>query len=280
MQIFELPKSRWQAVKDRTVNVPILDDDILRTLNTVKSLPRKPDDAGLIPIQLKRKLEYKNKHVEAFVRPDMLHAAVQKLKELGHPGYKDICLNELQMMTKEQHVEEAATSTSSSCSDISDEDEVDTRVKYQHDLGGATVLTDEYPETNITSAPAASQEGKSGGFAIAPGEGKVPTSLMRDDTWDTDGFPHLHPSGKFGLHYERKDKIRDQEYFMQRLMNIDTRWSKNPAYLFSALYYIERKQLESKINISYKRGKVVGGQLVNLEDMFSVFDNVTGTFRY
>ena len=88
-------------MKDRTVNVPILDDDILRTLNTVKSLPRKPDDAGLIPIQLKRKLEYKNKVVESYVRPDMLHSAVRKLKELGHPGYKDICLNQLPMMSQE-----------------------------------------------------------------------------------------------------------------------------------------------------------------------------------
>ena len=276
-KIFELPKSRWQAVKDRTVNVPICDDDILRTLNTVKSLPRKPDDAGLIPIQLKRKLEYKNKHVEAFIRPDMLYLAVQKLKDLGHPGYENISVSESHRMTQEQHAEAGSTS-SSSCSDSSDDDELDTRVKYQHDRGGATVLTDEYPETNITTP--VSQEDKSSSFAIAPAEGKIPTSLMRDETWDTDGFPHLHPSGRFGLHYKRKDKIRDQEYFMQRLMNIDKRWSKNPAYLFSALYYIERLQLESKINISYKRGKVVGGKLVNLEDMFSVFDNVTGTFRY
>ena len=145
----------------------------MRTLNTVKSLPRKPDDAGLIPIQLKRKLEYKNKHVEAFIRPDMLYLAVQKLKDLGHPGYENISVSESHRMTQEQHAEAGSTS-SSSCSDSSDDDELDTRVKYQHDRGGATVLTDEYPETNITTP--VSQEDKSSSFAIAPAEGKIPTS--------------------------------------------------------------------------------------------------------
>ena len=37
LKIKHLPKSRWHAVEDKTVNVPILDDDILKTLNTFKA---------------------------------------------------------------------------------------------------------------------------------------------------------------------------------------------------------------------------------------------------
>ena len=103
---------------------------------------------------------------------------------------------------------------------------------------------------------------------------------MRDDTFDVDGFPHLHPTGRFGLYHPRNKKITLQQYFLQRLQNIATRWSQNSAYLFAALYCIERQSLERQINISYRRGKLVQGSLQQLEDAFSVFDNIPGTVRY
>jgi hypothetical protein len=53
-KIYQLPKSRWTALTDRIINVPITNEDIL---NTVQSLPRTPKEAGLIGVSLKRKLE-------------------------------------------------------------------------------------------------------------------------------------------------------------------------------------------------------------------------------
>ena len=90
MKIFKLPKSRMHAVTDKVVNIPILDDDILKTFNSVHTLPRLPDKAGLVPVQLKRKQEYKNTVLERYIDPDKLVAAVRKLKELGHPSYQEI----------------------------------------------------------------------------------------------------------------------------------------------------------------------------------------------
>ena len=55
MKIFQLPKTRWTALKDKIINVPINDDSIL---NTVNMLPRTPTEAGLIEVDLKRKYEY------------------------------------------------------------------------------------------------------------------------------------------------------------------------------------------------------------------------------
>ena len=54
-KIYQLPKSRWTALTDKIINVPITNEDIL---NTVESLPRTPKEAGLIGVALKRKLEY------------------------------------------------------------------------------------------------------------------------------------------------------------------------------------------------------------------------------
>ena len=90
IKIFKLPKSRWSALSDRVINVPINDNDLLNTLSTVTSLPRSIDGAGLIPIKLKRKVQYKNFVLEAYVDPEKVIEAVRKLKELGHPGYRDV----------------------------------------------------------------------------------------------------------------------------------------------------------------------------------------------
>ena len=83
---------------------------------------------------------------------------------------------------------------------------------------------------------------------IAPGECKIPTNVLRDEHWDTEGWPHLHPTGKFGLHHPRQDKISAQDYFLQRIMNIDKRWSTNKSYLFAALNFVERLHLEKQIS--------------------------------
>ena len=63
MKIFHLPKSRWSAVKDKTVNVPIQDDAVLQT---VSNFPRMPSEAGIIPVKLKRKITYKQYHVQQY----------------------------------------------------------------------------------------------------------------------------------------------------------------------------------------------------------------------
>ena len=38
MKIFQLPKSRWTALKDKIINVPVNDSDIV---NTISSLPSR-----------------------------------------------------------------------------------------------------------------------------------------------------------------------------------------------------------------------------------------------
>jgi len=56
----QLPKSRWTATKDQIVNIPVFEKDIL---NTIESFPRTLNEAGIIPVKLKRKKEYKNSHL-------------------------------------------------------------------------------------------------------------------------------------------------------------------------------------------------------------------------
>ena len=66
MKIFQLPKSRWTALKDKIINVPINEKDII---NTITHLPRTPMEAGLIEVDLKRKVEYQNSHKKQLIDP-------------------------------------------------------------------------------------------------------------------------------------------------------------------------------------------------------------------
>ena len=77
-----LPKNRWNALVDRTVNVPIPVEEIS---NTIKQLPRTPDDADIIPVQLKRKKSMKNVHKQEFINPSKIIKAIQFFKRMNNP---------------------------------------------------------------------------------------------------------------------------------------------------------------------------------------------------
>ena len=92
-------------------------------------------------------------------------------------------------------------------------------------------------------------------ISVAPGEGKVPRSILTDPNWDLKSHPNLDPTGEFNLNAERSVKITNQQFFEQKIFNVDTRYSKSMSYIFAAINYIETKQLNDRINISFSRGR-------------------------
>ena len=49
-------------------------------------------------------------------------------------------------------------------------------------------------------------------------------------------FPVLFPNGKFGKYYDkREEKISHSEYIKSRLLNKDSRFRKDPQYVFYLL---------------------------------------------
>ena len=91
MKIFQLPKSRWSAVKDKTINVPISESNVL---DTVKKFPRMPSQAGIIPVKLKRMKKYKNYIAKEYIRPEILKMALMSLKALRNPHYQFVTLHD------------------------------------------------------------------------------------------------------------------------------------------------------------------------------------------
>ena len=84
-KVFKLPTSRMAAVKDKIVNIPIHEKHIL---STFQSLPKTPQEGGLIEVKLKRKQEYKTAHNQAFISPERLFKAMNYLKKMGNPHHQ------------------------------------------------------------------------------------------------------------------------------------------------------------------------------------------------
>ena len=330
-KIHQLPKSRYPATHDKIVNIPIYESDVLKT---VEALPRTPSEAGIIPIKLKRKIEYKNAHKIQYVSVEKVLKAIQTLKEQGHKYYQFIPeIENFKEKCKEKDVEgfkflfpneakdidetetpsgadtakqnDSAGLTDSSdtesdneqedienensqaeltdSSDIeSDEEEheyitKDPVRKYQFEYNQSTCFSNNYPEINYKDIVNNAHE-------VAPGEGKTPTNILQENDWDLKTFPCLHPDGKNGIHEERNSKLSEQNYFSQRIMNQDERFANNPAYIFAATAYIEKKQMERNIAISGIRGKsnvgADGYSTYTLDNPFSVLDNIKNTPRY
>ena len=258
-KIYYLPKSRWTALKDRVINIPIEKENII---NTITQLPRLPTESGLVEIKLKRKMTYKNNHKREFVDPNKIFKALEFLKACGHPGYKDFDSRE-EYLARCKNLDEdgyesvfgleyedddlledlKAENIVFGDNNVNDEvlgtdtDDVDDEVyyktndpvaKFQFDYDRSTCMTEKFPEVSVNNQ---SEEE----YCFAPGEGKYPSDILMDKSWDINAFPLLHPNGEYGLNHNRESKLTDQNYFKQRFRNKDQRFINNKAYLYSAV---------------------------------------------
>ena len=100
-------------------------------------------------------------------------------------------------------------------------------------------------------------DGSEESVKIAPGEGKISTNMIREDHMDVKAFPRHHPTGKFGLNHEREVKLSPSQYFNQRLLNEDERFSTDSFYVFMAASYVEQNGVADQVK---DRGAEQGGR--------------------
>jgi hypothetical protein len=74
---------------------------------------------------------------------------------------------------------------------------------------------------------------------------------MGEDNWDIKAFPHLNNAdGSNGKDQKRKVCLTHQNFFIQRICNKEKRFAKSPAYMYAAIGYLEKKQLQRNINLA------------------------------
>ena len=203
MKIFQLPKSRWTALKDKIINVPVNDTDII---NTITSLPRTPNEAGLIEVDLKRKVEYSNSHMRQLINPEKCFKMLELLKKSGNihyqfyddyniytercrkediKGYNIIFDEETELMKDITGRPKPDDQVEETCIEEGLEREYLTKDpvrRYQfEDYNKSLCLSNMYPEVDPENS-----------VILAPGEGKVPKNVLFDNDWDIKAFPHLN----------------------------------------------------------------------------------------
>ena len=284
MKIFQLPKSRWTALKDKIINVPVQEDDIV---NTITSLPRTPNEAGLIEVDLKRKVEYKNSHIKQLINPEKCYKMLNLLKKWKNPyyqfyddyntyterckkvdfkGYTVVFDEEVDIIEDITDIErmESENKEELEIEELLEEEYIkkDPAKKFQfNDYNKSLCMSNMFPEM-----------GPENSIIVAPAEGIL-------------AFPHLNsPDGRYGLHYHREAKLQDQYYFIQRICNQDPKFARSPAYVYAAVAHTELKQIQRNMNLSYSRGKETsnteGVRTLKLEDPYAVLDDIKQTPRY
>ena len=60
-------------------------------------------------------------------------------------------------------------------------------------------------------------------------------------------FPSLFPDGNFRKYHQRKTKISHSEYIKSRLLNKDSRFRKDPRYIFYLLWHKEMREISAGV---------------------------------
>ncbi|XP_066264724.1 uncharacterized protein [Branchiostoma lanceolatum] len=121
-------------------------------------------------------------------------------------------------------------------------------------------------------------------LSVAPGEGKRPVRVFEEVGGEAMSFPVQFPTGKFSFNDNRDVRITPSKYFKARLMGADTRFARDPCYIFFAQYVTELRFIQSNISISMRKGspitsdgrRISAGMLSNKEDLQTILKSDQG----
>ena len=203
-------KGEFPKIKGSICNIPV------EAANICNILPRSVVSNGLIVVKLKRDLKYRGRVYFEPVRPHIIYQALTYLK-LHNIYYKDISiakgLSSEDMFKFSDTVKIQGETESVTEKNISNGKEMAENVNYNRSetefssvgdplnmyrtASDETTLVSEIPniinEENVT---------------IAPVQGKIPVSILRDEFCEEQEFLHLLPKGKFGYNVALRYSIK------------------------------------------------------------------------
>ena len=111
--------------------------------------------------------------------------------------------------------------------------------------------------------------------------GKIPVSILGDELWDTKCFPILDPTMDNYMNRQRKVNLTNQQFIVQRIMNVNPVFVNCKSFLFAFLSFLEMKQITNQINISIQRGtkktRPDGKTEYSLQNAYSVLGKCKNT---
>ena len=193
-------------------------------------------------VKLKRKLNFRGHVYFQAVSPESIDAALSYLKE-NNVFYSNINIDMASLPISLTNLSDEELTDSESRDDALEEND-NPLYRYQCNSQESVLILDiPIPEE----------------ICIAPGEGKIPNSLLTDESSEVLAFLYLFPTGKFGYNVQRINKLSPIKYFNQRLLNYTQLFVSESDYIFYALSVTQQLKINSQINIALK--KVCRGQL-------------------
>ena len=304
MFVSQLPVSRMEALKGKVTLVPIEGEDVLGTVAAGQSMPRTPTEAGLVTYELRKKQTFKQTVGRPqLVNPKWLGEALKVLKKAGNPyyqmdfdsvdSYRARCVEEdpkgVEVAFPEIAEGDAEVNRSEEEGQGSEAGKESEHTRYDKNqdpvqrnqlvqVEDSSCLVQNNPETERTSEDSI--------ISVAPGEDRRPEGIVQSRDWDVQAHPRLHnPDGSNGLHQDgRQTRLTDQQYFGQRVKNVNNKWAADVSYVCAAVSYLEKKQINSNTSMAYTSGKRVnkeGGKVaIEHHDAWSVLRGITNSPKF
>ena len=208
----------------------------------------------------------------SLVNVDNVKTAVQKLREINwlYSEVKDDSVDDVS-----KKVIEIADNASSTMLDKADE----------HDISGFQAFTIRNLDNKLSTDSDIEQY-----KLLSVREDPIDN---RQQHLDVMCFPKLYPTGKFGKYHPRDVKISHSEFDKSRLLNKDSRFRKDPQYVFYLLWQKEMRELSAGVYNMLKQSRrsqpmTVGTLLSNVQanneqleaNLCTMLQSVRGTKQY
>uniref|UniRef100_A0A8D8WGM7 ATP-dependent DNA helicase n=2 Tax=Cacopsylla melanoneura TaxID=428564 RepID=A0A8D8WGM7_9HEMI len=239
MQIREKGVTRQRALRGSCVNVPV-------DVNTfVSALPRRIADSHTVFVSLVRRMRDTHAYASDFVRIDVVHKLAQYL--VGKPVYtkNNVVFDEGYLRTLEAELRNLQDTLDMGYNNSADQDqEVDGEFVWNELTEEEEILAEHetlLDEVNLVSADT--------GIRIAPGENRIPTSLLFDDNVEELSFPTIY----WGEERKITSNVSIVQIAKAEARMFDRRCSTNIPKLFMMFSRLRRYKIANQISLALRK---------------------------
>ena len=238
----KLPEEISSKIKGNVVNVPA---DVN---NTVNMLPRLPQESGTIKVQLKRRLEYKSSALSMNVRPNKIFQAANWLAT-NSTLYTEQGIS----FTTDTRATSYNTNLSQNESKTGDVSQPNEQISGSEDINQLDDWTEDDAEipvgvtdTMLTATDFLEDNERAQIYNIAPGEGSVPLSNIRDKYSEELAYPGIFVGQKRPENHDRLVDVRYSDICKSELRQSDRRAA---MCIENINFYFKTKKLQMKIRL-------------------------------
>ena len=258
MAIRSLGKGRQLGLHGLVVNVPI---DVDTTIN---HLPRTFEQSQTIQLQLYRKMCYKKPYMYETIRPHSVLMAAKYL--IGRDLFQSEGIVLLDKWINEYINESGKVDFIVNPKDKVDimEESLDEMDQLFKEIEAWDETKDELP-INPGSLDTLLLSRNDTVMKIAPGEGKIPLSLLMDERCEELAFPCVYGGVKRNI---PKD-ISVGQLAKSDILRVDRRCSSNIPLLFLKYKRIEDDHLNNAVNVCLRKVKGATGKSITASDVLN-----------